>query len=101
MYAVLKTGGKQYAVQEGGYVNVEIIPGTQQDQELSLPGVVMQKAAAGVEIKAATIVVKHQGNFKHDKVLIFKKNRRHKDRLKKGHRQQYARLKVEAIKANG
>jgi large subunit ribosomal protein L21 len=102
MYAVIKTGGKQYKVIEGEKFAVEKLDGNVGDtvtlgDVLALGGDKPQIGApllAGATVKAEIIA---QG--KGDKVIVFKKKRRHNYRRKLGHRQMLTTLKVTEIKA--
>ncbi len=103
MYAVIKTGGKQYRVVPGQTVRVEKIDGgigdviTIKDVLLVSDGAqvkVGQPLLAEAEVKAL-IVEQHRAK----KVLVFKKKRRKGYRRTKGHRQFYTALKVQEIKA--
>ena len=103
MYAIVKTGGKQYRVSAGQTVRVEKIDGTVGDNvELSdvlLVGggeetIVGQPRVAGASV-AAEIV--EQGRAK--KIIIFKKKRRKGYHKKQGHRQAFTSLKITEIRA--
>ena len=103
MYAIVKTGGKQYRVSAGQTVRVEKIDGTVGDNvELSdvlLVGggeetIVGQPRVDGASV-AAEIV--EQGRAK--KIIIFKKKRRKGYHKKQGHRQAFTSLKITEIRA--
>lgn len=103
MFAVVKTGGKQYRVEENSVIRVEKLEAKEGDN-VKLSDVLMagnEKSikigaplVAGAEVEA--VVVKQ---MRDKKVLIFKKNRRHNYRRKKGHRQSLTVLRVTKIKA--
>ena len=102
MYAVIKTGGKQYKVSEGDLVKVEKIDG-EVGETIEIDQVLM---VGGAEVKLGTPLVpgakvKAQivGQEKDKKILVFKSKRRKGYRKKFGHRQQITRLKVAAIEA--
>jgi large subunit ribosomal protein L21 len=104
MYAVIRTGGKQYRVAPGDYVNVDkldLAVGTKTD----LPEVLMiggDKTAIGtpnVSGAKVSVVVTEVGRGK--KIFVFKKKRRHKYRRAKGHRQDFTRLFIESISFEG
>ena len=103
MYAIIKTGGKQYKVAADDVILVEKIAGKEGDA-ISFDQVLMMGDGAGVTIGAPTIagasvtarVIEHR---KADKVIVFKKNRRHNYRRKRGHRQPLTALRIEAISA--
>lgn len=87
MYAVIKTGGKQYKVATGDVVKIEKIAGEEGkevifNEVLALDETVGTPLVSGASVKA--LVVKQA---KDAKVIIFKKKRRHNYRRKNGHRQ--------------
>jgi len=103
MYAVIKTGGKQYRVAAGEKIKVEQIP-ADVGAEVTLDQVLMVGEGESVKIGAplvsgATVkaVVLSQG--RHDKVTIFKMRRRKHYQKHQGHRQNYTELRIEAISA--
>lgn len=103
MYAIIRTGGKQYQVACGDRVRVEKLTGNVGDS-VDLDDVLM--VADGDEIKVgqpvvdgAKVVAKIFEQGKAKKVIIFKKKRRKGYRLRKGHRQDYTSLLIEEIKA--
>ena len=103
MYAVIKTGGKQYKVAAGEKLKIEQIPadiGTQitLDQVLAVGnGDQIKLGAPLVAGAAVTATVVSQG--RHDKVRIFKMRRRKHYQKRQGHRQNYTEIKIEAIQA--
>jgi len=101
MYAVIKTGGKQYRVAENDLVTVERLAGAAGDT-VELDQVLAVGAGADVKIGtpvlagakvSAEIVEQARG----DKVIIFKKRRRKNSRRKNGHRQDLTVLKITGI----
>jgi len=103
MYAVIKTGGKQYRVVAGEKLKVEQIP-ADVGAEVTLDQVLMVGEGESVKIGAplvagATVkcVVLSQG--RHDKVKIFKMRRRKHYMRHQGHRQNYTELRIDAINA--
>ena len=103
MYAVVKTGGKQYKVAAGEKLKIEQIPadiGTQitLDQVLAVGnGDQIKLGAPLVAGAAVTATVVSQG--RHDKVRICKMRRRKHYQKRQGHRQNYTEIKIEAIQA--
>ena len=102
MYAVIKTGGKQYKVSVDDLVKIEKIDGAVGDT-IELDQVLM---VGGAEVKLGTPLVpgakvKAQivAQEKDKKILVFKSKRRKGYRKKNGHRQPITRLKVAAIEA--
>ncbi|ACN16251.1 RplU [Desulforapulum autotrophicum HRM2] len=101
MYAVIKTGGKQYKVQEGDTLRVEKLEGTE-NGEIEFNDVLMFSDGENVTLGQPAIedaIVKghilEQGKGK--KVLIFKFKRRKGYRNLRGHRQQYTAVKIDSI----
>ena len=97
MFAVIRTGGKQYRVHPGDKIVVEKLDGNAGDK-VTLGDVLLAgdggslKSTDGLKV-AAEIVAQAKG----EKVTVFKKRRRHNYRRKKGHRQQHTILKIVAI----
>ena len=102
MYAVIKTGGKQYKVSEGDLLKVEKVEGAvgetvELDQVLMLGGAEVKLGTPlvpGAKVKAQIVAQE-----KDTKILVFKSKRRKGYRKKFGHRQPITRLKVAAIEA--
>jgi large subunit ribosomal protein L21 len=97
MFAVVRTGGKQYRVAPGDKIVVEKLDGNAGDK-ITLGDVLLAgdggslKSTSGLTV-AAEIVAQAKG----DKVTVFKKRRRHNYRRKQGHRQLHTILKIVAI----
>src|SRR5436190_1059738 len=101
MYAVVKTGGKQYKVVAGEKIKVEQIP-AEVGQEVTLDRVlaigsgadlqVGSPLLAGASVKATVVA---QG--RHDKVYIFKMRRRKHYQKRQGHRQNFTEIEITAI----
>ena len=99
MFAVVRTGGKQYRVTAGDKIVVEKLAGETGDRiditDILLAGEGSDLKPVSSLIVGAEIVAQAKG----DKVTVFKKRRRHNYRRKKGHRQQHTILKITAIGA--
>lgn len=103
MYAVIKTGGKQYKVAEGDLLKVEKLEGDA-GAEIEFDNVLMlsdgeqvtleKDALQGAAVKGHIV---EQG--RHGKILVFKYKRRKGYRKMKGHRQAYTAVKIDAIQA--
>ncbi|MFW0777555.1 MAG: 50S ribosomal protein L21 [Rickettsiales bacterium] len=99
MFAVIRTGGKQYKVANGDQIAVEKLEGNEGDKvEIG------EVLAAGDKIGApllsgAKVLAEIVKQYRDDKVIIFKKHRRHNYRRKKGHRQYLTEIKITDIKA--
>jgi large subunit ribosomal protein L21 len=101
MYAVIKTGGKQYKVAAGEKLKVEQIPadiGSEitLDQVLALGSGETIKFGAPL-VAGATVLAKVVDQGRHDKVRIFKMRRRKHYQKRQGHRQNYTELQIVAI----
>jgi large subunit ribosomal protein L21 len=97
MFAVVRTGGKQYRVAPGDKIVVEKLDGNAGDK-VTLGDVLL--AGDGGNLKSTdglTVAAEIVAQAKGDKVTVFKKRRRHNYRRKKGHRQQHTILKIVAI----
>jgi large subunit ribosomal protein L21 len=103
MYAVIKTGGKQYRVTNGLKLKVEQIP-ADVGAEVTLDQVLMAGEGESVKIGApflagATVTATVISHGRHDKVKIFKMRRRKHYQKHQGHRQNYTELRIDAIAA--
>ena len=97
MFAVVRTGGKQYRVAAGDKIVVEKMAGNAGDT-VSLSDVLL--AGDGGEMKSLagfTVSAEIVAQAKADKIIVFKKKRRHNYRRKNGHRQQHTILKILAV----
>lgn len=101
MYAVIKTGGKQYRVSLGEKLKVEQIP-ADVDTQITIDQILMVGSGESVKVGAPLVVgasvtatVLSQG--RHDKVKIFKMRRRKHYQKHQGHRQNYTELRIDAI----
>lgn len=97
MYAVIKTGGKQYKVTSGDVVKIEKIAGDEGkevifNEVLALDGTVGTPLVSGASVKA--LVLKQ---VRDAKVIVFKKKRRQNYRRKNGHRQSISLVKITDI----
>ena len=97
MFAVVRTGGKQYRVHPGDKIVVEKLDGQAGDQ-ITLGDVLLAGDGGSLkDTKGLTVAAEIVAQAKGDKVTVFKKRRRHNYRRKKGHRQQHTILKIVAI----
>jgi len=97
MFAVVRTGGKQYRVAPGDKIVVEKLDGNAGDT-ITLGDILL--AGDGSDLKKTdglTVSAEIIAQAKGEKVTVFKKRRRHNYRRKKGHRQQHTILKIVAI----
>ncbi|MEQ8371178.1 MAG: 50S ribosomal protein L21 [Alphaproteobacteria bacterium] len=106
MYAVIRTGGKQYRIAPGDVIRVERLAG-EAGATLTLDDVLMvggdgaaprlgAPVLAGASVKATVLE-----QDRNDKIIVFKKQRRQNHRRKRGHRQQVTVLRITDIVAKG
>lgn len=104
MFAVIKTGGKQYKVVEDQIVEVEKLPG-QPGEIVQLGNVLMlggdPPQVGSPEIAGASVAVEVLEQGRGEKVIAFKKRRRKNSRRKRGHRQEFTRIRVSEILTDG
>ncbi|MBN8810956.1 MULTISPECIES: 50S ribosomal protein L21 [Sphingomonas] len=99
MFAIVRTGGKQYRVAAGDKIVVEKLDG-EAGSTVTLGDVLL--AGEGGELKSTeglTVSAEIVAQAKGEKVIVFKKRRRHNYRRKNGHRQNHTILKITAIGA--
>src|SRR5689334_4070438 len=101
MYAVIKTGGKQYRVAPGEKLKVEKLAG-EVGSDVVLDQVLMvgdgDKVTVGAPVIAgATVKATVVAHGRHDKVMIFKMRRRKHYRKTQGHRQDYTEIQIQQI----
>jgi large subunit ribosomal protein L21 len=101
MYAVVRSGGKQYSVRQGQQLDVESLTGVEGDQ-LELTDVLLvgngdQIVLGTPTVPGARIVVEVLGQKRQKKVTIFKYKRKTRYRRTIGHRQPFTRLAVREI----
>lgn len=103
MYAVVRTGGKQYRVSEGERLRVERLPGAvgelvKLDEVLMLGGETVKVGKPVVAGALVTAEIVAQDRAK--KIIVFKLRRRKNYRRKAGHRQYYTELRIRSIEVN-
>ncbi len=103
MYAIIRTGGKQYRVAEGELVRVERdILGSAKDEKITFSEVLLvggDEARVGVPlVKGASVVATVLRESRGDKIIVFKKKRRkNHTKRKHGHRQDMVELRIDSI----
>lgn len=105
MYAVIQTGGKQYRVKEGDVFVVEKLA-KQPGETVTFDSVLLLEDGSKVQvgkptIAGASVSAQILDQTRGDKVIIFKKKRRHNYRRKNGHRQDLTLVKIFDISASG
>ncbi|PCJ25765.1 MAG: 50S ribosomal protein L21 [Rickettsiales bacterium] len=105
MFAVVKTGGKQYKVAKDSVIKVEKIEGplggkVELDQVLMMSDSLKASFIGTPMVKGASVTAEITSQFRDDKIIIFKKKRRQNYRRKNGHRQDLTELKILNIVKN-
>ncbi len=102
MFAVVRTGGKQYRVEKNDKIEVELLEAKEGDQ-ISLEILAFSgngsELATGKDVSGAKVSAKVLSHIRNDKVVVFKKRRRQNYRRKAGHRQHKTILEITDIKA--
>ena len=101
MFAVIKTGGKQYRVAPGDTVKVETLA-ADVGQQVTLSEVLAVSNGTDVKVgsplvEGASVVATVVAHGRHDKVTIFKMKRRKHYQKHQGHRQNYTELRIDSI----
>ncbi len=104
MFAIVETGGKQYQVEEGRYVDIELLDG-EADSKVVFDNIVMivngKKSKVGQPyVTGASVegkIVKHD---KAKKIIVFKQRPKKGYRKKQGHRQQFTRVMISKIRTS-
>jgi large subunit ribosomal protein L21 len=103
MFAVIRTGGKQYRVAEGDVIAVERLTG-EPGATIELGDVLMVGEGADAKtgaplVTGASVSAELVEHRRADKIIVFKKKRRHNYRRKNGHRQHQTVLRITGISA--
>jgi large subunit ribosomal protein L21 len=101
MYAVIKTGGKQYKVAVGQKIKIEQIA-ADVGQEITIDQVLAVGSGADLKVgtplvAGASVVVNVVTHGRHDKVRIFKMRRRKHYQKRQGHRQNFTEIEITSI----
>ena len=101
MYAVIKTGGKQYRVQQGDVIFVEKI-NSQADEAVTFEEVLLvgdgdQTKIGAPTVAGAKVEGKVLGQVKGKKIVVYKYKAKKNERKKQGHRQPYTKVEITAI----
>jgi large subunit ribosomal protein L21 len=105
MFAVIKTGGKQYKITPGQFIRVEKLAGAPGDK-VTLDNILMVSTSDETQVgtpllEGHTIKATILEQTRNDKIVIYKKRRRQGYDRKKGHRQEVSVIYVDEIVANG
>ena len=103
MYAVIKTGGKQYRVQQGDVIFVEKL-NAQADEAVTFEEVLLvgdgEAAKIGAPVvEGAKVEGKVLAQVKSKKIVVYKYKAKKNERKKQGHRQPYTKVEITAINA--
>ena len=107
MYAVVDVKDKQFKVREDDTLYVPYHSEADADQELTLDRVLLVSDGDGdvtlgtPTVEDASVEARVLEHVKGDKVIVFKKKRRKRYRVKRGHRQQYTQIQIESLNLNG
>jgi len=101
-YAVIETGGKQYRVQQGDVVSVELIEGAEAGQSVEITRVLAVNDGTGLKVgvptvEGAKVLAEVVEEYRAPKVVAFKKKRRKGYHRKVGHRQHLLKVKIASI----
>ena len=101
MYAVLRTGGKQYRVESGNSVEVEKLDGAVGDT-ITLDDVLLIAEGDDVtvgqpNVAGATVTAKITGQYRGNKIQVFRYRPKKRIRVRRGHRQYLTRLEITSI----
>jgi large subunit ribosomal protein L21 len=102
MYAVIRTGGKQYRVAPGDVVKIEcVVPS--EDKTVEFNDVLAVSGDPGTVAKPATAKVTADvlGDGRGDKILVFHLKRKKQYKKLQGHRQNFTEVRIKAIEADG
>jgi len=103
MYAVIKTGGKQYRVEEGQRLDVERVVGSEPDTQVSFaPVLVVDGAnvlATPSQLSGASVTARVVGEVKGPKITGFTYKPKSNQRKRWGHRQKYSVIEITGISA--
>jgi large subunit ribosomal protein L21 len=103
MYAVIKTGGKQYKVAAGEKIKIEQIA-AEVGQEITIDQILAVGSGADLKVgtplvAGASVVATVVAHGRHDKVRIFKMRRRKHYQKRQGHRQNFTEIQIGAVNA--
>ncbi len=103
MYAVVRTGGKQYRVAAGDVVEVEKLEGAVGDS-ITLDDVLLVSNGDAVQVgtprvDGASVTAKITGQYRGNKIMVFKYRPKKRIRVRKGHRQYLTRLQIQSVNA--
>jgi large subunit ribosomal protein L21 len=103
MYAVIRTGGKQYRVAPGDVVKIESVVSESEDKTIEFSDVLAVSGEAGIVAKPAnaTVTAEVVGDGRGEKILVFHLKRKKQYKKLQGHRQNFTEVRIKAIEADG
>ena len=101
MYAVIRTGGKQYRVAPGDVVKVETLPEVGETVEFSDVLAVSGEPGAIAKPAQAKVTAEVLGEGRGDKILVFHLKRKKQYKKLQGHRQSFTQVRIKTIEADG
>lgn len=105
MFAIIKTGGKQYRVASADLIKVDKLDGEAGDtvafDEVMMVGDDANTTVGGPTVKGASVTGEIVDQMRNDRILVFKKRRRQNSKRTRGHRQQMTMVRIGDILADG
>ena len=101
MYAVIRTGGKQYLVAPGDVVKIERVGSDDQTVEFSDVLAVSGEAGSIAKPASAKVTAEVVGEGRGEKVLVFHYKRKKQYKKLRGHRQDFTEVRIKSIEADG
>ena len=101
MYAVIRTGGKQYRVAPGDVLKIESVPAENQTVEFSDVLAVSGEAGSIAKPATARVTAEVVSEGRGDKILVFHLKRKKQYKKLQGHRQNFTEVRIKAIEADG
>ena len=104
MYAVIRTGGKQYRVAPGDVVKIEtVVSQDEGDKSIEFSDVLAVSGEPGTVVRpaAAKVTAEVLGEGRGDKILVFHLKRKKQYKKLQGHRQNFTEVRIKAIEADG
>jgi large subunit ribosomal protein L21 len=101
MYAVIRTGGKQYRVAPGDVVKIESVVFERQDRRVQRRAGGQRRAGTVARPASAKVTAEVLGEGRGDKILVFHLKRKKQYKKLQGHRQNFTEVRIKAIEADG
>jgi large subunit ribosomal protein L21 len=101
MYAVIRTGGKQYRVAPGDVLKIEKVASKDQTVEFSDVLAVSGDAGSVAKPSTAKVTAEVLGEGRGEKILVFHFKRKKQYKKLQGHRQDFTEVRIKAIEADG